>query len=60
MCTLMTNIVEEEKILGPEQFGFRKGRSTTDAAFVLQTLIKKAQKKRRRYAAAFLDISKVS
>ena len=45
MCKLMTKIVEEEGILGPEQFGFRKGRSTTDAAFVLTTLMQKAKKR---------------
>ena len=46
MCNQMTKIVEENGMLGPEQFGFRKGRSTTDAAFVLTTLMQKAKKKR--------------
>ena len=41
----MTKIVEENNLLGAEQFGFRKGRSTTDAAFVLTTLMKKSKKK---------------
>ena len=55
----MTNICEEEQILGQEQFGFRRKRSTIDAVFVLSTLIKKAKLKRWQFATAFLDISKV-
>ena len=46
-------------MLGPEQFGFRCGRSTIDAAFVLTTLMHKAKKKRWKFATAFIDISKV-
>ena len=46
MCDLMTDIVEENKLLGPEQFGFRRGRSTTDAVFVLHTLMRKAKVKK--------------
>ena len=56
----MTDIVEEEKIIGNEQYGFRRGRSTIDAVFTLSTLINKAKKKGWKYATAFLDISKVS
>ena len=59
MCERMTHIVEKHGMLGEEQFGFRKGRSTTDAIFVLTHLMNKAKMKRRRYAAAFIDISKV-
>ena len=39
----MTAIAEENGMLGPEQFGFRKGRSTQDAVFLLTTLLKKAK-----------------
>ena len=46
MCDLMTTAAEENHLLGEEQFGFRKGRSTLDAAFVLTTLLKKAKNKR--------------
>ena len=46
-------------MIGPEQFGFRKGRSTVDAVFVLTTLLKKARAKGGQYKVAFLDISKV-
>ena len=41
----MTYAAEDNDLLGDEQFGFRKGRSTIDAAFVLTTLIKKAKAK---------------
>ena len=45
MTNIMTSIAEENKMFGGEQFGFRTGRSTIDAAFVLSTLIKKAKAK---------------
>ena len=41
----MTAIAEENGMLGPEQFGFRKGRSTLDAVFLLTTLLQKAKAK---------------
>ena len=56
----MTEAAEENGLLGPEQFGFRQGRSTLDAAFVLSTLLQKAKKKKLPYAVAFIDISKVT
>ena len=59
MCRKMSDIVEKHGLLSEAQFGFRKGRSTLDAIFVLSTLIQKAKKKRKSYAVAFLDISKV-
>ena len=46
MCARMTRAAEENGLLGPEQFGFRKGRSTMDAVFVLTTMMKKAMKNR--------------
>ena len=42
----MTEAVEANGLLGPEQFGFRRGRSTLDATFVLTTLLMKAKRKR--------------
>ena len=60
MCEKMTRIIEENGFLGPEQFGFRRKRSTLDAAFVFSTLMKKARLQRRPFAVAFLDISKVN
>lgn len=55
----MADITETHDLLGQEQFGFRRGRSTLDAVFVLQSLLMKAKAKRLPYAAAFIDISKV-
>ena len=46
MCRLMTDLVEDNGLLGQEQFGFRRGRSTTDAVFVLKTLMRKARVKK--------------
>ena len=42
MCSTMSEIAEEH-MLGPEQFGFRKKRSTLDAVFVLATMLQKAK-----------------
>jgi hypothetical protein len=41
----MTEAAEANGLLGPEQFGFRKGRSTLDAVFVLSTLMRRAKSK---------------
>ena len=38
-------MAEEHGMLGPEQFGFRKGRSTLDAVFLLSSLLRKAKSK---------------
>ena len=46
MCAGMSEAAESNGLLGPEQFGFRRGRSTVDAVFVLSTLLKKAKSKR--------------
>ena len=54
----MTNIVEDNKMLGEEQFGFRRKRSTIDAAFVLTSLLHKAKRNQSRFATAFIDIAK--
>ena len=43
MCTSMTALVEEHGLVGPEQFGFRKNRSTLDAVFLLSTMLRKAR-----------------
>ena len=59
MCKHMTNAAENNGLLGPEQFGFRRGKSTMDAVFTLMSLIMKAKSKGWHFATAFLDISKV-
>ena len=43
MCNAMTALVEENGLVGSEQFGFRKNRSTLDAVFLLSTMLRKAQ-----------------
>ena len=58
MCKKMTDIVEEHKLLGEEQFGFRRKGSTIDAAFVLTSLLQKAKRKGWKFASAFIDIAK--
>ena len=58
MCKKMTDIVEEHKLLGEEQFGFRRKRSTIDAAFVLTSLLQKAKRKGWKFASAFIYIAK--
>ena len=45
MAEAMSRIAEEEGFLGDEQYGFRRNRSTLDAAFVLTTLLDKAKRK---------------
>ena len=45
MCQKMTAVAESNNLLGPEQFGFRKNRSTLDAVFVLSSLMQKARRK---------------
>ena len=42
----MSSIVEENNLLGMEQFGFRRGRSTIDAAYLLNTLMHKTRSNR--------------
>ena len=55
----MTEAAESNGLIGMEQFGFRRGRSTLDAIFVLSTLLKKAKSKNCPYVTAFVDIAKV-
>lgn len=43
MCSTMSDIAEDHDMLGPEQFGFRRKRSTIDAVFVLATMLQKAK-----------------
>ena len=59
MCKYMTKVSEDNGLIGMEQFGFRRGRSTLDAIFTLMSLIMKAKSKGWHFASAFLDISKV-
>ena len=49
--------VEERGILGEIQFGFRKGRSTCDAAFILRQVFDQGKRK-KNVKVAFLDVRK--
>ena len=54
----MSAVVEREQLLGQEQFGFRKNRSTLDALFVLNTVIQKSRNSGKKLSIGFLDIKK--
>ena len=54
----LSTVVEREGLLGENQFGFRKGRSTTDALFVLLTMVQKCKLKSSKLTMSFLDIQK--
>lgn len=46
---------EDKNILNDSQFGFREGRSTCDAIFVLHTIIQKVLSKRKKLWCIFID-----
>ena len=50
--------MEENDIISDSQFGFRRGRSTTDAIFLLQSLIQKVLYQKERPYCAFVDLQK--
>ena len=54
----LTEVVERHRILGEAQNGFRKGRSGTDSAFVLNSILWKSMSKRKKTHLAFLDLAK--
>ena len=54
----MTRVVEDHGLLGEVQNGFRKGRSTSDCTFILNTILAKCSAKRQRVHLAFLDLQK--
>lgn len=58
MCSKLTNFIEKNNILKPEQFGFRKNSSTTDACFKLIKLIMESLDKKTPIIALFLDMTK--
>ena len=49
---------ENNDVLSDSQFGFRKGRSTTDAIFVLNAIIQKILNENGRLFCAFIDLKK--
>ena len=65
-CKLMTKIMnkrisewaEKESKLHEAQYGFRKGRGTTDCIFILHGIIESALSKGKQLYAAFIDYEK--
>ena len=54
----ISNWAESNNILSDSQFGFRKGRSTTDAVFVLNAIIQKILNEKGRLFCAFVDLKR--
>ena len=54
----LKNWAENNSIISDSQFGFRKGRSTTDACFVLNAIIQKILNEKGRLYCAFIDFRK--
>ena len=54
----LNNWVENNNIVSDAQFGFRRGRSTIDAIFVLNAIIQKVLSKNERLVCAFVDLWK--
>ena len=54
----VTKWAENNNILSDSQFGFRKGRSTTDAIFVLNAFIQKILNEKGRLFCAFIDLKR--
>ena len=54
----VTKWAENNNILSDSQFGFRKGRSTTDAIFVLNAIIQKILNGKGRLFCAFIDLKR--
>ena len=53
--TRITKYVEENELLHSEQAGFRKGYSTTDNLFILQSLIDIAKSNKSKLFCTFID-----
>lgn len=54
----LAEVVERHRILGESQNGFRKGRSGSDSAFVLNSILWKSLAKKKKTHLAFLDLAK--
>ena len=51
-------VCEDKNLYGDNQFGFRKGRSTTDSVFILTGAIRRALANKQDISVALIDISK--
>ena len=61
LCIFETTIAdwaENNNTTSDAQFGFRSGRSTTDAVFVLHAVVQKVLNEKRRLFCAFVDFRK--
>ena len=54
----LAEVVERHRILGEAQNGFRKGRSGSDSAFILNSILWKSLSKKKKTHLAFLDLAK--
>lgn len=54
----LNNWIENNNILSDAQFGFRKGRSTTDAIFVLNAIIQNVVNSNGRLFCCFIDMKR--
>ena len=54
----ITLVCEQNELLSDAQFGFRSGRSTTDAIFVLSSIIQHYLNQNKRLYCAFIDMRK--
>ena len=54
----LTEVVEQHRLLGETQNGFRKDRSGIDSAFILNSILWKCKAKRKTVNLAFLDLQK--
>ena len=54
----LTEVVEQHRLLGETQNGFRKDRSGIDSAFILNSILWKCMAKRKTVNLAFLVLQK--
>ena len=54
----LTDWAESNNVSSDSQFGFRRGCSTTDAIFVLYSVIQKILNEKKRLYCAFVDFRK--
>lgn len=55
----LTSVVEQHRLLGEVQNGFRKERQGADNTFILDTILWKAKSKKKKVHLGFVDITKV-
>ena len=54
----LTTVVEQHRLLGEIQHGFRKGRSGSDCGFVLNSVLWKSKATKKLVHLAFIDLQK--